>query len=154
MRTVEELPADAYIVLISGDRNWTNEDIIRNEIVVLPPYTVIIHGAARGVDMLTDKIARERGLAVIMVPAHWQCSTPKWIQVYGPCTPECTEKTGRAAGVLRNDFMLRTYNPDYLIAFHPFIGTSRGTGDCVKRAKKQRIPGKLIGKGGETVERW
>lgn len=146
MRRTVAVPIDAYKVLISGDREWTNLDIIRHELVALPSYAVIIHGAARGADAIADTIANELGLRSIRCPAHWQHNASGWCSVYGPCEIDCQEVSGRAAGALRNIWMLDSYQPDYLIAFHPAIDDSRGTRHAIREAEKRRIPGKLIGK--------
>lgn len=148
------IPNDVYVVAVSGDRYWTNEEIVRSELSTLPSNTLLIDGSCRGLDDLANKIATDLGFATIRCPAHWRHSDTRWTQVYGPCKPDCKETTGPKAGPIRNSLMLHTYQPAYLIAFHPDIRTSRGTRDCIKQCKALGTPGKLVGHSGEITERW
>lgn len=108
-------------VLICGDRWWTNEFAIWREMMVLPRNSIIIHGCARGADMLADKIAKEMKLTVMPFPAKWS-------------------KYGNAAGRLRNRQMLKDGRPDRVLAFHPMLHLSTGTLDMVTIARAEEIP--------------
>lgn len=113
------------IVLICGDRNWNNFNIIEDLILTLPKNTEIIEGDCRGADKISGYLGRKHGYTVIPVPADWN-------------------KYGLAAGPIRNQKMLDEYKPKLVVAFHNNIEKSKGTKDMVKRAKKSGIPVKLI----------
>ena len=96
-------------VLICGSRDWTRKNIIERELNKLEPSkTLIIHGGARGVDRLAGKLAKERGIEVIVFPAEW-------------------DKYGKAAGMIRNQQMLKEGKPDLVLAFSENIEYSKGT---------------------------
>lgn len=75
-------------------------------------FTVLIHGAASGVDTMGGEWADSRGVEVAAKPANWK-------------------RYGRAAGPIRNRAMLKE-SPDLLVAFP---GNS-GTRDMVEAAKE------------------
>ena len=123
-------------ILVTGDRNWTNEKRMREVILGIEENLYyynhpgeldtlfFIHGGARGADRLAGKIATEAGWTVKVVTANW-------------------EKYGRAAGPIRNQEML-DMNPDLVIAFHDDLANSKGTKDMVNRAKKKGVKVILI----------
>lgn len=113
-------------IIICGDREWTNEEVIENFIKTLPKDTVVIHGDCRGADKIAGDIAKEKyGLEVIPVPAKW-------------------ERYYRAAGPIRNRKMLNM-NPDKVIAFHNDLTKSTGTIDMVSIARKAGVETIVIG---------
>lgn len=154
MPKVIALPIEAYKVLVSGGRGWTDRETILAELLTLPKRTVIIHGNASGADKLAGEVADELGLRPIPCPAHWKHNNAAWSLVHGLCGPDCAEAEGKAAGIIRNNWMLDIYKPDYLLAFHSDINESRGTKHCIKGARHRKIPGKLVGSNGMIVERW
>lgn len=107
-------------VLVCGDRNWRDMIAIERELKKLPPGTIIIHGAAKGVDTLAKFVAEKIGLIVINdgkgFPADWK-------------------RYGRGGGVIRNQQMIDEGKPDLVLAFHENIAESRGTKDMVNRAR-------------------
>lgn len=111
-------------LLVCGDRNWKNYNAIYDWISTLRP-SVVIQGEARGADSLAKKAAEELGIRVLSFPAEWK-------------------KYGRAAGPLRNEKMLEEGKPDLVLAFHNDISKSKGTKDCIKRAREKGIPVYLI----------
>ena len=104
-------------VLICGGRKYTDRGKI---LYTLRRYnaTVVIHGAAKGADMLADDCAKELGLEIEAYPANWK-------------------RHGRAAGPIRNKVMLKKSQPDLIIAF-PTLG-SKGTWDMVRKAQKAGV---------------
>lgn len=109
-------------ILICGDRNWTNQDLIYKELEgykLDPKVTTIIHGACRGADRLAGRAARCLGLDVKEFPADWK-------------------KYGNAAGPIRNTQMLDE-KPNLVLAFHNDIENSKGTKDMVKKARKAGV---------------
>ena len=112
-------------LLICGDRNWTDEDLIRRKIIEFAP-TVVIEGEARGADSIAAKVARELGIAVEGYPAKW-------------------ELYGRGAGPIRNLEMLAKGKPDRVLAFHDNITESKGTKHMVALARKVGKPVTVVG---------
>ena len=111
-------------LLICGDRNWSNRNIILKWVQNLSPE-VIIEGEARGADSIARNIAIELGIEVLRYPANWN-------------------KYGRAAGVIRNTQMLKEGKPDMVLAFHDHIEISKETSNMIGQAKKIGLPVRLI----------
>lgn len=111
-------------ILVCGDRNWTNYQLIYLRLKEYPVDTMIIEGDASGADRLAGEAAKELGMSLMVFPADWN-------------------QYGKAAGPIRNNQMLDE-NPDLVIAFHNNISASRGTRHCVTEARKRRIPVQLI----------
>jgi hypothetical protein len=121
-------------ILICGDRNWTDLKSIKVALLSLQVYwgdkLVVIEGEAKGADTLGKQAARDLNIPeedILKFPADW-------------------EKYGKAAGPIRNQQMLDEGKPDIVLAFHPDIGSSKGTLDMVKRANKAGIPVRLFAK--------
>lgn len=117
-------------VLVSGDRNYKKMDIIERELRKLPRDTVIIHGAAKGADIIAGFVADRLGFKVIPFGAKWH--------IYG-----------KGAGPIRNQQMIDEGKPELVLAFHDNIDESLGTKDMIERAKKAGIRTILIEKGVE-----
>lgn len=81
------------------------------------PFSVVIHGAARGADTLAGQWAAARGVPVEEYPADWQ-------------------RLGNGAGPARNARMLRDGRPEVVVAFPG----RRGTHDMTERATRARVP--------------
>lgn len=107
-------------VLVTGSRDWRDEPMVL-EALQKVGVTMLIHGAARGADIIAARAARTLGLpedAIRGYPADWA--------MYG-----------RAAGGIRNSQMIREEhlpsNPiDICIAFP--LPTSIGTHDMMRKA--------------------
>jgi hypothetical protein len=101
--------------------------------------TILVHGAAPGADTMAAEIWTRGGLSVEAHPADWD----------RPCDTSCyhrpREKNGRSycplAGHYRNQHMV-DLGADLLLAF-PMPG-SRGTWDCLRRAKVAEIPRRIV----------
>lgn len=111
---------DPYLVVVTGDRNWSDREAVRREFSKLPPNTVIIHGNCRGLDTIAGEVALEFGFSVDPHPANW-------------------DLYGKSAGPIRNQEML-DLKPKKVLAFHPCLSTSKGTKDCVREAMRRDIP--------------
>ena len=118
-------------LLVCGDRHWTNIDIIRRELKKYPKDTVIIHGCAKGADILSKIVAIELGMEYKRFPADWD--------KYG-------HNKGSPAGPIRNRKMLNEGKPDKVLAFHEDINRSVGTKDMVNIATKARVLVEIITK--------
>jgi len=107
-------------VLVCGDRNWSDKQIIYSRLAELPPDTHIIHGDCKGADRLAGEAAKELGFVVTAVPADWK-------------------RYGKPAGPIRNKAML-DLSPDLVIAFHSDFRNSKGTKSMVNLAREAGVP--------------
>jgi hypothetical protein len=111
-------------ILVTGSRDWTDGDLIRQEmrraVADFGPadQVVIVHGGARGADAIAESIARGVGLDVECHPAAW-------------------DTRGRAAGIIRNSEMVNA-GADVCLAF--IRNQSRGATHCADAAEKAGIP--------------
>jgi len=118
-------------LLICGDREWKKKGRIRRELrsLGISNLEVVIHGAARGADLLGAEIAEELGVdkrRIKAFPAKW-------------------DYLGKAAGAIRNSQMLKEGRPTYVLAFHSHLKTkSKGTADMVRKAKAVGVEVKVI----------
>ncbi len=102
-------------ILVTGDRQWSDEATVRSALEGLAPVSTIIEGEAMGLDSMARDIAREIGLSVMPYYADWSYY-------------------GRAAGPIRNNQMLENGKPDQVWAFHNDLPRSLGTLNMVKQA--------------------
>lgn len=111
-------------VLVCGDRNWINKEVVKRRLLELPSNTIIIEGGCRGADLIAREVALEIGLEVVEFPAVWN-------------------KYGNAAGPIRNMKMLNA-KPHLVIAFHNDLKNSKGTKHMVTEARKRGIEVEVI----------
>lgn len=122
------------VVLVCGDRRWTDKETIRQRLKKLPVDTIIIHGnngyedekgkVYKGADKLAAEEARKLGMTDIRAfPAQW-------------------DMYGKAAGPIGNRLMLEQ-NPTLVLAFHSDLSQSKGTFNLIDQARK---------KGGVRIE--
>lgn len=106
-------------VLGAGSRGWTDREMIHAVLAEFPKDTVIVHGGARGADIIIGEEAEKLGLKVESYPADWS--------------------KGKGAGFYRNLKMLNMLDPstDRVIAF--WDGESKGTAHTIAQAKKLGI---------------
>lgn len=122
---------------MTGDRNWDSYEAIRMTFLALAATVddgtqiTLIHGDARGADRMSGEIADCMDWKVISMPADW-------------------EKYGRAAGPIRNNEML-DMEPQFLVAFHDDLASSKGTKHCVKEALRRGIDVILVNSKGELL---
>lgn len=113
-----------FRVLVCGGRDYDNRERLRRTLDAAleavqsaGKVAVIIHGNARGVDLLADQYARERSLKVIPFPADWNLH-------------------GRRAGPIRNIKMLTESQPHVIIAFKG----GNGTAHMMKIGREAGVP--------------
>jgi len=116
-------------VLICGDRNYKNVEMIRAWLSKLQDwgYTTLIEGEAKGADSIARDEARRIGLEVEPYPAQW-------------------DKYGRSAGPIRNRAMLTEGKPDLVVAFHTDIEKSKGTKNMLEISEKAGVNTILVSK--------
>lgn len=112
------------LVLVCGDRNWTDRKKVADRLAILPQDTIVIHGACRGADQIAGEEAKKLGFIVHEFPADWS-------------------KYGKMAGPVRNSQMLAE-KPDLVLAFHPNLNESKGTADTVRKARVARMTVEVI----------
>jgi len=107
-------------ILVTGSRKWTRREVILSALTGFPAGSTVIHGAATGADTLAGEVAVSLGYWVREYPADWSLH-------------------GKAAGPMRNTFMLERESPfDICLAF-PLPG-SKGTLDMMRKVQRARVP--------------
>jgi hypothetical protein len=114
-------------ILVTGSRNWTDREAIAEALLAVrdnqaPTRSTVmelVHGdCPTGADNIADRWARTWGWKVEPHPADWN-------------------RYGRKAGPIRNQQMV-DLGADVCLAFP--LSDSRGTYDCMTRAKAAGIP--------------
>ncbi len=106
-------------ILITGDRNWDDVQMIRNMFAQLlkshpPSNFTVIEGDCRGADRIAGSIAFQLGYQVKKFPADWN--------------------KGPNQGPIRNTEMVNLY-PAVVLIYHNNLKASKGTKDCVRKVK-------------------
>lgn len=119
-------------IIVTGDRDWGDEVAVRKQFARLPNGSIVIHGAARGLDTIADKIAAELGFERRPYPV----SEEDW------------RDQGPAAGPIRNSHMLKMEHPDtdgvmidFGLAFTAVAPTLTGSGtwDMIRKLYHAQI---------------
>lgn len=105
------------IVAIVGSRDYPDWAHVAMAVDSLAPSTIVVSGAARGVDTVAANRARSRGLEVVEFPADWR-------------------SFGNAAGMIRNRQIVERC--DWLIAF--WYRQSKGTANSIDLARAMGKP--------------
>jgi hypothetical protein len=95
------------VVLVTGGRSYADTATLyktMDSLLATRPMKLVVHGAASGADTLADAWAAFRGIPRQPCPANWH-------------------RFGRAAGTIRNAFMLHAFQPDIVVAFPGGAGT-------------------------------
>lgn len=109
-------------VLVCGSREWPDYHVLRKHLERLPRGSVILHGGARGGDLMAGVAARALGFEEKVFPADWK-------------------RYGKKAGFIRNLEMLEAW-PDLVLAFS--LNHSAGTEHTIREARKRGIPTRVI----------
>lgn len=110
-------------VIVTGSRDVGRDPNVARGIIAswlfdLPTDSIIVHGAARGVDRIAGQEAEKLGLLVEEHPADW-------------------DLYGKSAGFVRNKYMA-SLGADLCVAF--WDGVSRGTQHMMQMARAHDIP--------------
>ena len=112
-------------IVIGGCRDFNDYNLIEKTLdeffSEIGEEVTILSGHCRGADILAERYAAEKGIRVEIYTADWA-------------------RYGRAAGPLRNREMVE--RGDMVIAF--WDGSSKGTGDLIKYAKKLSKPVRVV----------
>lgn len=122
------------ILLVIGDRHWKDRAKLGREIVRRKKkIKFLVHGGARGADLIADEYARLLGIQTVMCDANWTFYK-------------------RAAGPIRNSMQLKVamalaaFLKEQLVvlAFHSNLKESKGTRDMIIKARRARVLVKII----------
>lgn len=115
-------------VIITGSRNWTDEVLIHETLIKLlknDPTMQIVQGCAPGADKIADRCAIKLLIPSLNYPAYW-------------------EDEGRAAGLIRNERMLRETNPIRIVAFKDDFDFTMKRGGTEHMCRIARAAGKPV----------
>lgn len=101
-------------VIVTGSRHWLDRAPIWDALDRCD-VELLIHGNAPGADTIADNWAEANGVPCARMPAWWKAYN-------------------RAAGVMRNNWMLRFFPEAIVLAFP--LPQSKGTVDCIKQARE------------------
>lgn len=110
-------------VLVTGSRNFVNTAFLEQAILE-SGATLVVHGAARGADLLAEAICKKHEINYRGYPAKWK-------------------RDGKAAGPRRNREML---NIEHVLSREPidlclaFPGNGSGTQDMMALCEAEGIP--------------
>jgi hypothetical protein len=131
-------------VIVTGGRDFSDESLLLDALMALPHGTILVHGAARGLDKMAAELWRTWGETDEPHPARWEADCdrgcPGHRKKRGDGSSYCP-----AAGVLRNKQMV-DMGADKILAFPG----SSGTADCVRQAKAAGIWVEFYGEKAET----
>ncbi len=102
-------------VLVCGGRDYSDADKVYTYLSGLPTIDLLIHGAARGADLIAEDWAKTNQVNYVGIPAKWK-------------------RYKNSAGPIRNKEMLN-FKPDLVIAFPG----GKGTADMVSKADNAGI---------------
>jgi hypothetical protein len=127
-------------VLISGDREWSNREIIRAWLSKLSDFgfTHLIEGEARGADTIAREEAELQGFKIVNRDENTKGFPALW------------DKYHKAAGPIRNSEMLTAGKPLLVLAFHNNLAKSKGTKDMVNKSVAAGITTIIITERGST----
>ena len=115
------------VLAFVGSRDWFNRDKIyevmskKKELAAkLGEDLTIVSGGAQGADSLSESVAKELGINVIVYNAQWK-------------------QYGKAAGPIRNQRILDDGRPDMVVAFRK-KGASKVTDNMLEKTRKRKIP--------------
>ena len=106
----------AHKIMVCGSRTITNEILIfskLDDILMQYPNMILISGAAKGVDSIGEKWAKNHKIQIEQYKPDWK-------------------KYGRGAGIVRNKLMVET--SDFIVIF--WDGISKGTKSDIDFCKK------------------
>ncbi len=110
-------------IVIGGCRTFNNYTVLKTNVdkllnnQAITSEIIILSGHCRGVDLLAERYAYEKGFSVKIYEAQWN-------------------KYGKSAGPIRNEIMI--LNCDSVIAF--WDGKSKGTKSLISLAEKHNKP--------------
>lgn len=143
-------------ILITGSRDWIDEEAIRQSMSIAVKYLnskrtgkglpeisdmsdiTLIHGTAKGADVLAGEVAKDLGMLIEEHPADWAKHNNDCPDVKPPY-PSCWQGKERCsrAGHRRNQEMIDS-GADVILAF--ILDESPGATGCLNSARKGHMP--------------
>lgn len=106
--------------LICGGRDYDDDRWMGAQLLRIADevgeFTLVIHGGARGADLMADSWAKFVNVPTMRFDANW-------------------DGDGRAAGPIRNKLMLTEGKPDLVVAFPG----GRGTANMISQARRAGV---------------
>jgi hypothetical protein len=124
------------VVIVTGSRIWPSLVIVWQVLDEHAP-TLVVHGAAIGVDGMAESWAKGREVDYLGMPARWTGQTRD------------RSRLDRGAGHARNRRMLELY-PGALVLAFPW-GKAAGTRGCIRTARELGHPVKVFGLDGSPL---
>ncbi len=112
------------VVLVTGSRNFSDESVIYHALNHEYPE-IIVHGAAKGADLIAEKWAKEFQITYIGYPAQWT--------LYGK--PAGHKRNVKMLNLLLN---MKDRGDIIVVCAFPLKG-SVGTYDMIKLAEKESL---------------
>src|SRR6476620_2971782 len=106
------------IVIITGSRTWTDENLIEQVVKEHSPQLLVQGGCPKGADKISKRIAEKLNIPTLTFRADW-------------------DFYGKSAGPIRNCEMLDNFPKAILLAFR--MDSSVGTTHCIVQAKKRNM---------------
>jgi hypothetical protein len=116
-------------IAIIGSRTFPAPELVNRFVVELPAGSVVVSGAARGVDTYAEEAAKAHGIETLIFHADW-------------------DGLGRKAGPIRNEKIIA--NADRVVAF--WDGKSRGTLNAIYLATRAGLPVEIFGPDGQPID--
>jgi len=103
------------IILCTGSRDFSNYELVIDVLSEYDPSkTTLVHGEAKGLDTIVDRVGKLMGFTVVSYPADWSSGR-------------------KQEGNWRNSQMLYESKPDLVLGFRSKLN-SRGTNDMLYKA--------------------
>jgi hypothetical protein len=140
-------------VLVTGSRTWDDQQAVADalldawhdatQLVSEQVQFTVVHGdCPTGADAVAKQWAIDNGVFQVAVPADWAA----------PCTEQCPPTSHRKTSSKRGDYcplaghhrnqLMVDMGADLVLAFRR--NNSRGTTDCISRAKRAGIPVRIL----------
>jgi len=112
------------IAVVTGSRNWPTGTDIAWDLRRFAPDEIVHGNCPRGADYFAKTIAMQLGAKETAFDADWK-------------------QYGRQAGLIRNqkmiDYVTDKSSDSYVVVFAYRLNDSKGTTDCIKRAKQSKL---------------
>lgn len=116
-------------ILVTGSRDWSDADTMFRALLRQPGDAQLVHGGCKGADLMADRLWKILGRIELNGRPYPEVHEAKWSEF------------GAAAGPIRNQRMV-DLGADVCLAFP--MPWSRGTWDCVRRARAAGIAVEII----------
>lgn len=102
-----KVPLSDVLLWVAGGRDFTDGEWMRRELITYHGW-VLITGAARGADLIAERVWQSMDRPYVGVPARWAA-------------------LGKRAGVARNESIASYWSPRRLLVFPGGVGTDHAS---------------------------